>query len=148
MADGRMIGPVGTAARVAVGAGLLVLAAFGPWPVTWWGALLGLVGLPAVLVGAQALRARAAARRARASGRGHPAVLVAAAALAGLGIAAPAGVMLTFGGAMLLGALRGTGGCEVTAFGNWALGRADVLFCPLFSPIDRLEGALRARRHG
>jgi len=49
---------------------------------------------------------------------------------------------------MFIGALRGTGGCEVTALGNWALRRADVLFCPLFSPIDRLEAALRGRRRG
>jgi len=91
MTGGRMIGPVGTAARVAAGAALLAFVALGPWPVTWWGALLGLVALSAMIVGAQALRARAAAGRRSALGCGHPAVWIAGGGLAALAILARRG---------------------------------------------------------
>jgi hypothetical protein len=40
---------------------------------------------------------------------------------------------------MLLAALRGYGGCEVLAVGNWLLRRDDQIGCAPFWPIDRLE---------
>jgi hypothetical protein len=40
---------------------------------------------------------------------------------------------------MLLAALRGYGGCEVTAISNWILGRDDQVGCLVLSPVDHLE---------
>jgi hypothetical protein len=44
-----------------------------------------------------------------------------------------------YGASMLLAALRGRAGCEVTAISNWVLGRDDQVGCPVFTPIDSLE---------
>jgi hypothetical protein len=142
----RAIGPAGTATRVAVGGGLLVLAGVGPWAVSRWEALLGLVGVPAALVGAQALRARATGTPMFAAGCGHPALGLAVAAGVGLWLASPSAFLLFFGSSMVLAAARGTAGCEVLTVGNWVLRRDDMLVCPIFSPIDRLEAGLTGER--
>jgi hypothetical protein len=44
-----------------------------------------------------------------------------------------------YGASMLLAALRGKAGCEVTAISNWVLGRDDQVGCPVFTPIDSME---------
>jgi len=44
-----------------------------------------------------------------------------------------------YGASMMLAALRGKAGCEVTAISNWVLGRDDQVGCPVFTPIDSLE---------
>ena len=49
------------------------------------------------------------------------------------------GAAVFYGASMLLAALRGKAGCEVTAISNWVLGRDDQVGCPVFTPIDVLE---------
>jgi hypothetical protein len=44
---------------------------------------------------------------------------------------------------MLLAALRGYSGCEVTAISNWILGRDDQVGCLVLSPVDDLERRLK-----
>ncbi len=49
------------------------------------------------------------------------------------------GAAVFYGASMILAALRGKAGCEVTAISNWLLGRDDQVGCPVFTPIDSLE---------
>jgi hypothetical protein len=49
------------------------------------------------------------------------------------------GAAVFYGASMLLAAVRGKAGCEVTAISNWVLGRDDQVGCPVFTPIDSLE---------
>ena len=49
------------------------------------------------------------------------------------------GAALFYGASMILAAVRGRAGCEVTAISNWILGRDDQVGCPVFTPIDSLE---------
>ena len=44
---------------------------------------------------------------------------------------------------MLLAALRGYSGCEVTAISNWILGKDDQVGCLVLSPVDDLERRLK-----
>jgi hypothetical protein len=47
--------------------------------------------------------------------------------------------LVFYGASMLLAALRGYSGCEVTAISNWMLGRDDQVGCLVLSPVDELE---------
>jgi hypothetical protein len=147
--SGRRIGGIGTAARLLVGLVLLgsvlqgqLLA--GPFrPVSW---ALGLVGLPAVLLGWQWWRARRGGPRFAATGAVSHALNVAVfLALYLTPWYAPAlrftsdAALLFYGTSMLLAALRGYAGCEVLAISNWLLRRDDQVGCMVFSPIDQLE---------
>jgi hypothetical protein len=137
----RAIGPLGTAARLLVGLGLLGSVAWGhlargfhPW--SW---ALGLLGFPALLVALQWLRARRTPAPLRATGpAGHAGNL---AVLVALYLWEPTSdaTLVFYGASMLLAALRGYGGCEVLAVGNWLLGRDDQVGCAVFWPIDRVE---------
>jgi len=49
------------------------------------------------------------------------------------------GAAVFYGASMLLAAVRGKAGCEVTAISNWILSRDDQVGCPVFTPIDSLE---------
>jgi len=49
------------------------------------------------------------------------------------------GAAVFYGISMLLAAVRGKAGCEVTAISNWILGRDDQVGCPVFTPIDSME---------
>jgi len=49
------------------------------------------------------------------------------------------GAAVFYGASMILAALRGRAGCEVSAISNWVLGRDDQVGCPVFTPIDSLE---------
>jgi len=148
----RMIGAMGTAARLLVGLVLLgsVLQGelVGPFrPAAW---LLGLVGFPAALLGWQWWRARRSRPRLRATGPlGHGLNIAVFLALyltpwyaPSLGFTSDA-ALLFYGTSMLLAALRGYGGCEVLAVSNWLLRRDDQIGCVVFSPIDQLERHLR-----
>jgi len=148
----RMIGAMGTAARLLVGLVLLgsVLQGelAGPFrPAAW---LLGLVGFPAVLLGWQWWRARRGRPRLRATGPlGHGLNIAVFLALYLTPWYAPSlrftsdAALLFYGTSMLLAALRGYGGCEVLAVSNWLLRRDDQVGCVVFSPIDHLERHLR-----
>jgi len=149
---GRVIGALGTAARLLVGLVLLgsVLQGelAGPFrPAAW---LLGLVGLPAVLLGWQWWRARRGRPRLRATGPlGHGLNIAVFLALYLTPWYAPSlrftgdAALLFYGSSMLLAALRGDAGCEVLAVSNWLLRRDDQVGCLVFSPIDQLEHHLR-----
>ena len=137
----RVIGRAGTAARAVVGLAFLALA------VTVYRAdardvVLGVVLLPAAETLLLALRGRAA----------PPLRLGAAGHLVTIGIILAlsfvfrgATVLLFYGTAMLVAAVFGSGGCEITAVSNWLRGRDDQIGCPLFAPFDALDRASGAQ---
>jgi hypothetical protein len=51
---------------------------------------------------------------------------------------------LFYGATLLVAALRGQPGCEITVISNWILRRDDQVGCPVFSPIDGFESRLNA----
>ena len=145
----RPIGPWGVAARVVVGVLLLSTTLDGPhivdgvrlgaWP-------LGLLGFPAIAVGAQWLRSRRGAPPLRATGPiGHAVNLAVFLALYGTTWYAPQlavvsdATVVFYGASMLLAAARTYAGCEVLAVSNWILRRDDQVGCALFWPVDTLE---------
>lgn len=109
----------------------------------WQQVLLGLVTLPAIVVGLVAVRARWAPRPLRATGPlGH--VLNTAVFLPLFLIPATVGAALLFYGAsMIVAALRRSGGCEATALSNALLRRDDQVGCVLFAPVDLAEQRVR-----
>jgi hypothetical protein len=148
----RQIGPVGTAARIALGGCFLgsVLAgelAHHKEPAAW---LLGLVVFPAPLLAAQWLRARRFPVRLCATGpAGHAANAAIFAALYATPWYAPPlsftqdAALIFYGASMLLAAIRGYAGCEVLAVSNWLLRRDDQVGCVIFCPLDCLERLCR-----
>ena len=54
--------------------------------------------------------------------------------------------LVFYGASMLLAALRGNSGCEVTAISNWILGRDDQVGCLVLGPVDDLERRFRISR--
>ncbi|MFL5856174.1 MAG: hypothetical protein ACJ76M_09375 [Solirubrobacteraceae bacterium] len=132
------IGPIGVAARLIVGITLIVLALFWRDP-HWRDAALGLLAFPGVIATALWLRARARRSALRAVGPvAHLLNIVVAAVL--FALPATAGPTFVFYGAsMLVAALRGTGGCEVTAISDLLLHRDDQIGCALFGPVDLRE---------
>ena len=144
----RAIGPVGTTLRVAVGLGLLYLGVADEseglaWGITWWQAVLGLVGLPAALLAAQLIRLRFT--QAPLHQTSHTAFCANFAIAAALIIAPPTrpAALVFLGASLLLAAWRGYGGCESLAISNWVLRRDDQVGCVLFSPVDEAETRLR-----
>jgi hypothetical protein len=131
----RVIGRPGTVARPMVGLAFLVLA------VTLVRAdlrdvVLGVVVLPAAATLLLALRGRGAPPlRLGAAGHLVTIVIVLVLSLVFRG----ATVLLFYGSAMLVAAVSGSGGCEVTAVSNWLRGRDDQIGCPLFAPFDALD---------
>lgn len=146
--QGRKIGTLGTAGRAMLGLFLVgsvveghVSGEFRPLP---WA--LGLLVFPAATLAWHRWTVRRSPARLRAGGiLGHLGGVVVFLSLYLTWWYAPAldatsdGVLLFYGTSMLLAAARGTRGCEVLAFSNWALGRDDEVGCVLFEPVDRLE---------
>jgi hypothetical protein len=144
----RKIGPVGTAARILVGALLVgsVLQghlARGFHPSAW---ALGLLGFPAVLVGLQWLRARRTPTRLEATGPVGHALNLAVFLLLYLLEPTSDAALVFYGASMWLAALRGYAGCEVLAASNWLLHRDDQVGCAVFWPVDQLEHHRSGRR--
>jgi Na+/proline symporter len=144
----RRIGPLGTTARVIIGASLLGSVVQGHlargFHLSAW--VLGLVGFPAVLVGLQWLRARRTPTRLAATGPvGHALNLAVFLVLYLLEPTSDA-ALLFYGASMWLAALRGYAGCEVLAASNWLLHRDDQVGCALFWPVDQLERHRSGRR--
>ena len=137
----RGIGPIGTAARVLVGLGLLYL---GWWyyGLQWHGAVLGLVGFPAILMLWQRFRLLRTSTPLRATG------LVGYLVNFGVGLAlftnpfTDDAAAVFYGSSMLLAAVRGYAGCEIMAISNWLLRRDDQVGCVVFSPVDSVEAQL------
>jgi hypothetical protein len=139
-APGRRVGRWGTAARVIVGAALIVFAV---WPARATGLELaiGLIVLPAVATLLVSARRRSAPPlRLGAAGHlvtlGHVAVAV---------TFVPEAAALFYGSMALVSGLRGTPGCEITAVANWLRGRDDQIGCPLFAPFDAVDQRARRR---
>lgn len=138
----RTVGPVGTTARIAGGIGLVLLAVLWRDP-HWTDVAVGLVVLPAVAVGLLGWRARRNPGRLDATG--PVAHWVNAAVFTPLFLipATVGGAFLFYGSSMLVAGARRSGGCEVTAIANVALGRDDQVGCVLFAPIDAVEAGGR-----
>ena len=146
----RKIGPLGTTARIFVGALLLGSVAQGHlvrgFHLSAWA--LGLVGFPAALVGLQWLRARRTPSRLEATGPlGHALNLAVFLVLYLLESTSDA-TLIFYGASMWLAALWGYAGCEVLAASNWLLSRDDQVGCALFWPVDQLEHHRTSRRPG
>ena len=137
----RGIGPVGTAARLLVGALLLGSVVHGHlargFHVSSWA--LGLMGLPALVLALQWLRARRTPTRLEATGPVSHALNLAVFLVLYLMEASSDAALIFYGTSMLLAALRGYAGCEVLAVSNWLLGRDDQIGCAAFWPVDYLE---------
>lgn len=143
---GRQIGPVGTVTRVVLGGGFLAWGLLVPHrhPLLdlpgagsrVWGALVGLVVLPALLTVAVRLRGRTAAPLRLGSSE---AACCVTGVLVLASFVAPIAILTFVGGTMLLLAGTGRGGCEVMAVPNLLLGRRDYLACLGVSQIDAWE---------
>lgn len=134
------IGPIGVAARVAVG---LVFVATALWwrDPTWVDAVVGLVVMPAIATALLGWRARVRPARLDAvSPTAHCLNVVLFLPLFFISATA-GGAFLFYGASMILAAVRRTGGCEMTAVTNAVLRRDDQVGCMLFSPIDAAEAA-------
>lgn len=150
MSNRRLIGPLGTAARVLVGGALLGLALVAP---DWWGngvqlrdALLALGGFAGVLLLGFVAGQLSPGQPLRATGELGSCISIAvAAALFAVPLTKDAATLF-YGGSMLLAAARGSVGCEVSAFSNWLLLRDDQVGCMVFGPVDDLEERLSRRR--
>ena len=147
----RLIGPVGTIARVVVGAVFLAPAlgaAFAPFE---WA--LGLVGYPASLLAWQWIRTRRDPTPIRATGpagftlnlAGFLVLYLTPIYLPALAITSDS-ALIFYGTSMLLAAVRGYRGCELLAVSNWLLRRDDQMGCVIFSPVDHLERRVRRGR--
>jgi hypothetical protein len=146
-ANGRQIGPVGTAGRAVVGLALLYLAGGAgglSWTIEWWDPLIGLVALPAIAVGFGLAASRYADGPVRLTG--PLAICINCAVILGLVLnpwTGP-GALLFYGVTLLISALRGQPGCEATVIPNILLQRDDQVGCPTFSPLDAWEVRHRA----
>lgn len=153
MSAPRSIGPVGTAIRAALGVALVAVAV--NHGTNWWEVLAASIVLPAVAVGvAVAINAalKDSGLRMRARSPWSPAQI--ATAVIVITTAYAVGVALTyvlpvdgdhiflfFGLSMLLASVRGYNGCEVLAIPNLVMRRHDAMWCPLYSTLERIEGA-------
>ena len=137
----RGIGPVGTAARLLVGALLLGSVVQGHlargFHLSSWA--LGLVGFPALVLALQWLRARRTPTRLEATGPVSHALNLAVFLALYLMEATSDAALILYGASMMLAAVRGYAGCEVLAVSNWLLRRDDQIGCAVFWPVDYLE---------
>jgi hypothetical protein len=149
----RDIGPVGAATRVLTGLALLYIAggaSIASWGIETEDAVIGLIALPAVMIGVGLVARRYADGPIRFAGPlGIALNLTVIAALIANGYTG-GGATIFYGTTLLIAAWRGQAGCEGTAISNWILGRDDQIGCPMFTPIDELEAHIQRRRaqHG
>ena len=146
----RRIGPIGTATRLIVAAGLLYLALLDgtSWGLEWYDAAVGLAALPAAVIAFGVVAGRHASGPVRFTGSaGTTANCLLLVALA-VNPYTAGGAALFYGTTLLVAAWRGQPGCEATVLSNAILGRDDQIGCPLFSPIDEAEARLAARNAG
>jgi hypothetical protein len=149
MAKGRDIGAIGTAARVLTGLALLYLAGgatIGSWGIKPQDAVIGLVALPAVMVGVGLVARRYADGPIHFTGPLGIAVNLAVIVALVSNDVTGGGATIFYGVTMLIAAWRGQAGCEGTVVANWALGRDDQIGCPTFTPIDEVEAHYRCRQ--
>jgi hypothetical protein len=141
----RQIGPGGTGARVVVGLLLLYIASGSTIPFEPEDAVIGLVAVPALMVGVGLVARRYAAGPIQFTGplgvALNLAVIVALLANDFTG----GGATIFYGATLLIAAWRGQAGCEGTVVSNLVLGRNDQIGCPTFTPIDEIEAHLSRR---
>ena len=146
----RRIGPIGTTSRVLAGLGLLYLALSDgglSWGLRWYDVALGLVALPAVMLGVGLAASRFWNGPVRFTGP------IALAVNAALGVALFAtqytagGAALFVGTTLIVAAWLAQPGCELSVLSNAILRRDDQIGCFVFTPIDELERRLSARTH-
>lgn len=142
----RSIRAIGTAGRVLLGAGLILVSIWGP---AWWGnglqwhdALLGLAVFPAAMLAFQWVRLQYTNEQLQATGGIAFCLNLAVGAVLFSADFTRGAAALFFGTSLLLAALRGYAGCEVLAISNWLLRRDDQVGCVVFSPIDAVEAQL------
>jgi hypothetical protein len=149
MTKRRQIGPVGTAARVVSGVGLLYIAggaSIASWGIEPQDAVIGLIALPALMVGLGLAARRYAPGPIHFTGPLGVAVnLAVIVALVGNDLTGPEGATIFYGTTLLIAAWLGRAGCEATVISNLALGRDDQIGCPTLTPIDTAEAHLRRR---
>jgi hypothetical protein len=145
----RQIGPVGTVARVASGLGLLYIAggaSIASLGIEPQDAVIGLIALPAVMIGLGLLARRYARGPIHFTGPlGVGVNLAVIVALVGNDFTGPEGATIFYGTTLLIAAWLGRAGCEATVISNLALGRDDQIGCPTLTPIDAAEAHLRRR---
>ena len=145
----RSIGVVGTAGRVALGLGFVYLAVtdFGQpeWDLPWQGPVLGLVALPATVILFQVLWLRFTTAPLNATGPIGFFINFAVGAVLFIWSFTRDAALLFYGSSLLLAAVRGYAGCELTAIGNWLLRRDDQVGCVVFSPLDAVEAAVTGK---
>lgn len=139
------IGPVGAAARVAVGLVFIAAALWWRDP-EWTDVLVGLVVMPVAAIAVLAWRARHRPERLEATSQAANCLNVVLVLPLFFIPATAGGAFLFYGVSMLVAAFRRAGGCEVTAIGNAVLGRDDQVGCVLFGPIDAAETERRLAR--
>jgi hypothetical protein len=135
---GRRVGRWGTAARLAVGFTLVILA-LAVWDASWLEVLIGLVALPGLATLVVLLRPRSASPL-RLGAAGH---LVTLAHVAVTMSVVPEAAALFYGSMALVAGLLGNRGCEITAVANSLRRRDDQIGCPLFAPFDELDAHAR-----
>ena len=144
----REIGPVGTAARLVSGLGLLYLAggaSIASWGIEPQDAIIGLIALPVVAVGLGLAARRYARGQLQFTGPLGVAInLAVIVALVGNDVTG-GGATIFYATTLLVAAWRGQAGCEATVISNLALGRNDQIGCPTLTPIDAAEAQLRRR---
>ena len=146
----RRIGAIGTTTRLLAAVGLLYLAFFDgtSWGLEWYDAAVGLGVLPAAVIAFGLAARRHASGPVRFTGSaGTTANCLVIVALA-VNPYTAGGAALFYGATLLVAARRGQPGCEATVVSNAILGRDDQIGCPLFSPIDKAEARLAARKAG
>lgn len=144
----RQIGPVGTTVRALVGLGLLYLAggaSIASWGIEPQDAVIGLIALPAVMIGLGLFARRYGRGQIRFTGPlGIALNLAVILALVGNDFTG-GGATIFYGVTLLFAAWLGQAGCEATVISNLALGRDDQIGCPTLTPIDEAEAHLRRR---
>jgi hypothetical protein len=142
----RDIGPIGTAIRVLSGVGLLYIASgasLASWGIESQDAVIGLIALPALIVGVGLVARRYADGPIRFTGPLGIAVNLAVIVALIANDYTGGGATIFYGTTLLIAAWRGQGGCEGTVISNWVLGRDDQIGCPTFTPIDEVEARFR-----
>lgn len=142
MKQKRAIGSIGTIARLIVGLGLILYIA---GDLELYQVLLGLVVFPAVFILWQRLRLRRTQEPLRATGLADLVVSIVAITILIVIPFTSNATVLFFAASMLVAAIRGYAGCQVTAITNWLLKRNDQVGCIVFSPIDALEKRLTGK---
>lgn len=152
----RQIGPIGTAVRAALGFVLLFGLGIPGGVTTVHGqyryvfdvpsVLLGAVVFPAVVLVLHWVAVRRRSAPLQATGPVATAInLLVLLVLFLMPFYAPkfyfvgTAAAVFYGASMLLAAVRGRAGCEVTAISNWIMSRDDQVGCPVFTPIDVIE---------